>query len=73
MNKRLVKTPSIVKIRSAYVNHYGANFKIANQKRGGEPASPAGEYDVLCRQVCIDKTTYTFVPLTTSELLLRKV
>lgn len=39
----------------SYVNHYGANFRIANQKRGGE-------FDVLCRQICIDKTTYTFVP-----------
>lgn len=38
-----------------YLNHTGANFKVENKKRGGE-------FDVLCRQICIDKTTYTFIP-----------
>lgn len=40
---------------TSYINHNGANFRAANLKRGEE-------YDVLCRQICIDKTTYAFIP-----------
>lgn len=47
---------------TSYVNHNEANFRVANLKRGEEPTSAAGEFDVLCRQICIDKTTYAFIP-----------
>jgi hypothetical protein len=40
---------------TSYVEHKRASFKIANLKRGGE-------LDVLCRQICVDKTTYSFIP-----------
>ena len=39
----------------SYVEHKGANFRVANQKR-------VEEFEVLCRQICIDKTTYSFIP-----------
>lgn len=55
----IIKTAFILSenhnVIASYVNHYGANFRIASQKR-------VGEYDVLCRQICTDKTTYTFIP-----------
>ena len=38
-----------------YVEHKGANFKITNLKRGGE-------FEVLCRQIWVERTTYTFIP-----------
>lgn len=39
---------------ASYLNHYGAHFKIASLKRG--------EFEVLCRQICVDRTTYSFIP-----------
>lgn len=38
----------------SYLNHYGAHFKVQN--RVGEQ-----EYDILCRQINVEKTNYTFV------------
>lgn len=38
----------------SYLNHKGAHFKVIN--RVGE-----SEYDVLCRQINIEKTNYAFV------------
>ncbi len=40
---------------TSYVEHKGANLRVANQKR-------VEEFEVLCRQICIDKTTYSFIP-----------
>ncbi len=40
---------------TSYVEHRGANFRIADLKKGEE-------FDILCRQICIDKTTYSFIP-----------
>ena len=39
---------------TSYLNHYGAHFKVTNLKRGGE-------FKVLCRQICVERTTYSFV------------
>ena len=36
---------------TSYVEHKGANFRVANQKR-------VEEFEVLCRQICIDKTIW---------------
>lgn len=49
---------------TTYVNHKGANFRIVNQKR-------EEEFDVLCRQICVDKTTYVFIPHNHLERCLR--
>ncbi|MFY0599318.1 MAG: hypothetical protein JXR03_06575 [Cyclobacteriaceae bacterium] len=38
----------------SYLNHKGAHFKVQN--RVGEQ-----EFDILCRQINIDKTNYTFI------------
>ena len=38
-----------------YVEHKGANFRVLN--RVGEQ-----QFDILCRQVNIEKTNYTFIP-----------
>ena len=38
----------------SYLNHYGAHFKVQN--RVGEQ-----EYDILCRQVNVEKTNYAFI------------
>ncbi len=38
----------------SYLNHRGAHFRVAN--RVGEQ-----EYDILCRQINIEKTNYAFV------------
>lgn len=55
----IVKTAFILsenhQVITSYLNHPGADFKVSNQKRGEE-------FDVLCRQICIDRTTYTFIP-----------
>ncbi|UXX78610.1 hypothetical protein N7E81_14710 [Reichenbachiella carrageenanivorans] len=48
----------------SYLNHKGANFKIHN--RVGE-----SEYDILCRQINIEKTNYAFVPKSDLERGLR--
>ena len=42
-------------VTTSYLEHNGANFRIANLKRGEE-------FDVLCRQICVDKTTDSFIP-----------
>ncbi len=64
----IIKTAFIMSedhhVITSYLNHHGANFKVENQKRGGE-------FDVLCRQICIDKTTYTFIPHNHLERSLR--
>ncbi|WMJ74153.1 hypothetical protein RCC89_13400 [Cytophagaceae bacterium ABcell3] len=39
---------------TTYAEHKGANFRVKN--RVGEQ-----EFDVLCRQINIDKTTYTYI------------
>lgn len=38
----------------SYLNHYGAHFKVQN--RVGEQ-----EFDILCRQINVEKTNYTFI------------
>ncbi|MCP4458029.1 MAG: hypothetical protein GY816_08400 [Cytophagales bacterium] len=38
----------------SYLNHKGAHFRVIN--RVGE-----NEYDLLCRQINIEKTNYTFI------------
>ncbi len=56
-----------------YLNHKGANFKVHN--RVGESASEtlAGrqEWDILCRQINIEKTNYSFIPKNDLEQGLR--
>ena len=39
----------------SYADHKGANFKVIN--RVGE-----SQFDILCRQINIEKTNYTFIP-----------
>lgn len=55
----IIKTAFILSedhhVIASYVNHDGANFRITNRKN-------EKEFDVLCRQICIDRTTYTFIP-----------
>jgi hypothetical protein len=55
----IIKTAFILSedhhVITSYINHTGANFKVTSQKKGEE-------FDVLCRQICIDRTTYTFIP-----------
>ena len=55
----IIKTAFIMSedhhVVTSYVEHKGANFKVGNQKR-------VEEFEVLCRQICIDKTTYSFIP-----------
>jgi hypothetical protein len=50
----IVKTAFIMSqnhnVITSYLNHYGANFKVANVKTGAE-------FEVLCRQICVDRTT----------------
>lgn len=48
----------------SYLNHKGAHFKIIN--RVGE-----SEYDILCRQINIEKTNYAFVSKSDLERGLR--
>lgn len=48
----------------SYLNHKEAHFKVVNQV--GE-----SEYDILCRQVNIEKTNYAFVPKSDLEQGLR--
>ncbi|MEO9868829.1 hypothetical protein [Ekhidna sp.] len=48
----------------SYLNHNGAHFKIIN--RVGE-----SEYDILCRQINIEKTNYAFVSKSDLERGLR--
>lgn len=47
-----------------YLNHKGAHFKVVN--RVGE-----SEYDILCRQINIEKTNYAFVSKSDLERGLR--
>ena len=55
----IVKTSFIMSedhnVVTSYLNHYGAHFKVSNLKRGGE-------FEVLCRQICVERTTYSFIP-----------
>ncbi len=58
----------------SYLNHKGAHFKIIN--RVGEPTSAEAlvgrqEYDILCRQINIEKTNYAFVSKSDLESGLR--
>ena len=48
----------------SYLNHKGAHFKVIN--RVGE-----SEYDILCRQINIEKTNYAFVSKSDLERGLR--
>lgn len=48
----------------SYLNHKGANFKIHN--RVGEQ-----EFEILCRQINIDKTNYAFITKSDLERGLR--
>ena len=48
----------------SYLNHKGANFRVIN--RVGEQ-----EYDILCRQINIEKTNYAFVSKSDLERGLR--
>lgn len=48
----------------SYLNHKGAHFKIIN--RVGE-----SEYDILCRQINIEKTNYAFISKSDLEQGLR--
>jgi hypothetical protein len=62
----IIKTAFILSenhhVIASYLNHTGSNFKVENRKRGEELSSSITEFDVLCRQICIEKTTYTFIP-----------
>ena len=51
-------------VTQSYLNHKGANFRIIN--RVGEQ-----EYDILCCQINIEKTNYTFIPKNDLERGLR--
>ncbi|UII19389.1 hypothetical protein [Fulvivirga ligni] len=48
----------------SYLNHKGPNFKVVN--RVGE-----SEYDIICRQINIEKTNYAFVSKSDLESGLR--
>jgi hypothetical protein len=54
----IIKTAFIMSqnhnVITSYLNHFGANFKVANMKTGAE-------FEVLCRQICVDRTTYSFI------------
>jgi hypothetical protein len=55
----IIKTAFIMSeqhhVITSYVEHKGANFRVSNRQT-------EKEFEVLCRQICIDKTTYAFVP-----------
>ena len=55
----IIKTAFIMSehhhVITSYVEHKGANFRVANKQT-------EGEFEVLCKQICIDKTTYAFIP-----------
>jgi hypothetical protein len=55
----IIKTAFIMSedhhVVASYVEHKGANFRVANQKR-------VEEFEVVCSQICIDRTTYSFIP-----------
>ena len=55
----IIKTAFILSedhnVITSYVEHKGANFRVANLKR-------SEEFEVLCRQICVDRTTYSFIP-----------
>ena len=51
-------------VTQSYLNHKGAHFKVIN--RVGE-----SEYDILCRQINIEKTNYAFVSKSDLERGLR--
>ena len=55
----IIKTAFIVSedhnVIASYVEYKGANFRVANLKRNEE-------FEVLCRQICVDRTTYSFIP-----------
>ena len=71
----IVKTAFILSedyhVIASYLNHTGGNFKVEKKKREEGPTSSVGEFDVLCRQICVDRTTYTFIPHNHLELGLR--
>ena len=48
----------------SYLNHKGAHFKVVNRVA-------KQEYDILCRQINIEKTNYAFVPKSHLERELR--
>lgn len=53
-------------IIQSYVDHKGADFRVAKLERVGasyfKPAEHEKEFDVICRQINTDKTNYTFIP-----------
>ena len=55
----IIKTAFIISedhnVITSYVEHKGANFRVANLKM-------SEEFEVLCRQICVDRTTYSFIP-----------
>ena len=55
----IIKTAFIISedhnVITSYVEHKGANFRVGNLKR-------SEEFEVLCRQICVDRTTYSFIP-----------
>ncbi|MEL6561462.1 MAG: hypothetical protein AAFQ94_24955 [Bacteroidota bacterium] len=59
-----------------YVNHKGANFRVAKiKKRVGasryKPYEYEREFDVIVRQICVERTTYTSIPKGDLEMGLR--
>ncbi|MEM6813665.1 MAG: hypothetical protein AAF600_04655 [Bacteroidota bacterium] len=59
----------------SYLNHKGANFKVINRVPVSAEASAAEgggkEFDILCRQINIEKTNYAFVSKSDLERGLR--
>ena len=61
------------KVIQSYLNHKGAHFKVTNRVSVSAEAS-AGEgkkYDILCRQINIEKTNYAFISKSDLERDLR--
>lgn len=50
----------------SYLNHNGANFKVHNRVPASAEATAGRgeerEFEILCRQINIEKTNYTFIP-----------
>jgi hypothetical protein len=57
----------------SYLNHKGAQFKIHNRVGDAsvKASTPEKEVDILCRQINIEKTNYTFISKTDLESGLR--
>ena len=47
----------------SYLNHKGAHFKAINRVGDAfaKASAPEREFDILCRQINIEKTNYTFI------------